>query len=319
MLSIIIPAYNAAKTIQECLESILVEKNIPFEIIVVDDGSTDTTSDLVKMISGQDKRVRLISQENAGVSVARNIGIRQAKGDYIMFVDADDKLDYDWGNIRNLVGTNDVCIFSEKINNKISERELLKIIAGYQHSKVLLSGPFSKVFRRKFLLDNRIDFNEKIINGEDMLFNIEAVSKASVIGKINFTFYNYRVGHNSATKRYNKQMILSDKEFHKELYELTKNLEGFESVREYNLQMAIITIAQRLAFAETYDEVKGEYKELEQSPYREAFGKKCLLDRKAKIIFVMLKFRRYLLAYRMISYYFRKQYKDENMEKFERI
>lgn len=89
MFSIIIPAYNAEKYIKRSIDSVLLQENQNFEIIVVNDGSTDNTADLVKRI--EDNRVILLEQDNAGVSAARNAGIKQAKGEYICFLDADDE------------------------------------------------------------------------------------------------------------------------------------------------------------------------------------------------------------------------------------
>lgn len=86
-ISVVIPAYNSAVYIRETLESVLAQTSPPLEVIVVDDGSTDETAAIVRTYAG---RIRLLQQENKGVSAARNLGIQQAQGDYIAFVDSDD-------------------------------------------------------------------------------------------------------------------------------------------------------------------------------------------------------------------------------------
>ena len=90
LVSIVIPAYNAKETICRSIDSILEQLDISIELIVVDDGSTDGTQELVASAYAQDARVHLIEVEHAGVSNARNVGIDAARGDWIGFCDADD-------------------------------------------------------------------------------------------------------------------------------------------------------------------------------------------------------------------------------------
>ncbi len=91
-ISIIVPAYNAADYITECLESVLAQEHADMEVIVVDDGSTDGTTALLRSMAVNEPRLRVIRQANTGVSAARNHGLREARGEYVMFVDADDAL-----------------------------------------------------------------------------------------------------------------------------------------------------------------------------------------------------------------------------------
>ena len=90
--SIIVPMYNAEKYIGEALESILKQDFIEYEVIVVDDGSSDSSLDVLTLIVGKDPRFKIISQQNFGVSSARNRGLFQATGDYVIFLDSDDRL-----------------------------------------------------------------------------------------------------------------------------------------------------------------------------------------------------------------------------------
>lgn len=89
-ISIIIPVYNVEIYIRKCLESVVKQTYQNLQIIVVDDGSTDTSGEICNQYAGNDKRIKVIHQENAGLSEARNAGMRQATGDYIMFLDSDD-------------------------------------------------------------------------------------------------------------------------------------------------------------------------------------------------------------------------------------
>ena len=92
-LSIIIPAYNTEKYIKQCIDSVINIWNIENEIIVVNDGSTDRTKDILKEYTENNDRIKVITQENQGASAARNTGIKASTGDYIYFLDSDDWID----------------------------------------------------------------------------------------------------------------------------------------------------------------------------------------------------------------------------------
>lgn len=90
LISVIIPAYNAEKFIEKTIKSVIAQTYSNFEVIIVDDGSTDNTKQICKKLSEQDERIKLFEKKNGGVSKARNYGIEKANGEYIMFLDADD-------------------------------------------------------------------------------------------------------------------------------------------------------------------------------------------------------------------------------------
>ena len=92
--SIIVPIFNCQKYLTKCINSLRNQTYKNLEIICIDDGSTDNSKQIIEEFSKQDKRIKLITQQNQGVSVARNNGIKIATGEYIMFVDADDWLDF---------------------------------------------------------------------------------------------------------------------------------------------------------------------------------------------------------------------------------
>ena len=94
-LSIIIPVYNVAEWLSETVDSILAQTFRDFELVLVDDGSTDGSGELCDQYAAGDNRIRVIHQKNAGVSVARNVGVAAARGDYIGFTDSDDIIEAD--------------------------------------------------------------------------------------------------------------------------------------------------------------------------------------------------------------------------------
>ena len=110
-VSVIVPAYNVEGYINDCLESLVNQTLKEIEIIVVNDGSTDRTSEIISKFSAKDSRMKIINQENQGLSAARNNGMQQATGEYIGFVDSDDYIDLDfYEKLYEAAKTNDADI-----------------------------------------------------------------------------------------------------------------------------------------------------------------------------------------------------------------
>lgn len=318
ILSIIIPVYNSEKYITECIESIIKQKNEKIEVLLIDDGSTDSSSKICDWYSENDKRINVIHKENDGVSSARNKGLSIAKGKYIMFVDSDDILDDDWSKIFNLISNDDVYYFTKTIEKKSSKNDMLKYIVGYNILNLCFSGPFSKIFKKSFLVENKITFNEKLINGEDMLFNINVILKSKFFSIINESYYNYRNFKGSATKRFDEKIITSDKYFHNELNKCLTvsnvNTKLKNDLCLYSIQMAIIIILSRIAYINNYKNAKEYFYFLRETPYKEIINKELLIKKKFNIIFKLLKKKHTYIIYKILR--FRIQFKSLFCKKY---
>lgn len=229
-LSIVVPVYNVKKYLKNCVDSLLKYKNDEIEIILIDDGSTDGSSRICDKYIGDG--VKVIHQKNGGVSSARNTGIKNSLGKYIMFVDSDDQLLDNWDSVvlKECDHEFDVIYFSGKIKkNYLSKRELVDNILGTINNKVSISlaGPYSKIYKAKFLRENNINFKLQIINGEDALFNIEVLSKTDNYKIISKSIYKYFLNYSSATHRFDYRFIESNVLFLKELYKYLLDFEIF--------------------------------------------------------------------------------------------
>ena len=91
LLSIIIPVYNVEQYIEECLDSVCTQSFVDWEAICVNDGSTDRSLSLLQEFASRDRRIHVVSQSNAGLSAPRNTGLKAASGEYVLFLDSDDK------------------------------------------------------------------------------------------------------------------------------------------------------------------------------------------------------------------------------------
>lgn len=125
-VSIILPFYNAEKDIIRCIESILSQSYVNFELVAVNDGASDSSPSILNTYLKKDKRIRLINKENGGVSSARNAGIKVSNGDYICFVDSDDWLDENY-----------LQVFYDKLKKCDSDLIITQIKSVYSNKQVL--------------------------------------------------------------------------------------------------------------------------------------------------------------------------------------
>ena len=201
-VSIVIPVYNKAEYISNCLESILQQDFDDFEIIVVDDGSTDDSGRICDEKSAQDSRIRVIHTENGGVTAARRKGVEQAAGEYIMFVDADDSLLT--GAITTLYnaitesGAGEVIgTYKDQFGNCYDSgwrgfvpcEPLIRNLLSIKNSFCVLWG----IMFRKELLEGCLDAPREIVEREDSLMQIKCLIKNPKVFFIADAVYLYNV------------------------------------------------------------------------------------------------------------------------------
>ena len=245
--SVIIPAYNAEKTILNCLNSFdLHEINKHhFEIIVVNDGSSDNTSNLVKNFFQKIKNCIVIDKENGGVSSARNIGLKNATGKYIFFCDADDKVIQ--SNLFKMIEYAeqfdcDVLIAKYKTKNTKGYKEdhlpsyqLLdkKGIEDLILSRYIIgegiSSIWNKLFRRDIIVKYKIEFDEQRTLGEDWAFNLVFFDKAKSVYVINEIVYIYSLDNQQGDlNKYSKGLAYSLIDNYKKINELIDRNEKYK-------------------------------------------------------------------------------------------
>lgn len=195
-ISVIVPVYNTQKYIAECIESILSQDFNDFELILVDDGSTDDSGKICDEYSSMDSRIKVYHQANGGVTSARKLGVKVSKGEWISFVDSDDTITRDY--LSKLYTSSDgVSIVSaeEKENALISAQEFRKRCI-YVECEV---GPCAKIYKKKSFRDNIFNIDNKVTLGEDMLMNIRLSYNSNKVRLINEKIYNYRYRSESAS------------------------------------------------------------------------------------------------------------------------
>ena len=209
--SVIMPTYNCEKYVEEAIKSVLCQSFSDFELIIIDDGSSDNTVATITAVISGDNRARIITKEHAGVSAARNRGIDEANGEYLLFVDGDDTWD------KNLLSECDVVLSDKDIllfgilsriyckNGQIKElfdsgfdlcdiRDV-KILNDLDHffSSYNIASPCNKVYKREIIAKHRIRFAEECCHGEDLKFNFDYYSRISEARILRKNLYCYRI------------------------------------------------------------------------------------------------------------------------------
>ena len=218
LVSVIVPTYNAAPWLDECLSSVLRQTCGDFECIVVDDGSKDGTVDKVRNYAARDARLRVFTQPHEGPGSARNLGLSRARGKYLYFLDADDFIE---GTLLERCvdamqeHAADMCIFDIFEHDACKQTDRLPTWC-LKQKYLPENNPFSammvsryifnifsnyvwnKFFRHQFVIDNEITFHE-ILRTEDLIFTSKALVAAKRIYVLNERLVHYRVNNRNSS------------------------------------------------------------------------------------------------------------------------
>ncbi len=199
-ISVIIPVYNTGSSLSKCLESIKNQTFKNYELILVDDGSTDNSLSICMDYSNEDNRAKVIHKQNGGVSSARNAGIEVAQGEYITFIDSDDCVLPDYLEMLNSKRGLDLSIcgivcsggIDYKPNYKdLKDKEMLNLIPALVSDEYLLYSACCKLFKRAIIIDNNLRFDTKLRLYEDTMFVLTYLKYISSIGFIAYSGYVY--------------------------------------------------------------------------------------------------------------------------------
>ena len=209
MISIIVPVYNVAPFLNQCIQSIVSQSYSDFECILVDDGSTDGSGNICDQWKIKDRRIKVIHQTNQGVSSARNKGLSVARGEYIAFIDSDDWVEHDYLEILMLKMNHRDCDLSVggmtanykdgsiKISSYKDCRIEISPIGSADFIEIeslyLLFGPVIKIYKKKIIDQFDIHFDSNLSYGEDLLFNYEYLQHIKTIYTTRMDHYHYRI------------------------------------------------------------------------------------------------------------------------------
>lgn len=211
-ISYIVPAHNGEHYLSACVESILCQKNVPFEVIIVENGSQDNTFELAASMSKKDSRIRVFRSEK-GVSNARNVGIEMSRGSYLCFVDQDDTLlpdaDLVFARGFNQFAGCDVYLAfgdsqtenSEEYWHLVPKASMKKLLIRNLKNPTKTLSAWGKLFSADLIKTNLLFFDPSLTLSEDSDFVISVLLKSSFAAKIDRAVYHYTINENSAVHK----------------------------------------------------------------------------------------------------------------------
>ena len=247
-ISVIVPVYNTELYLEECLESLIRQSLTDIEIILVNDGSTDKSATICQLYAKKDKRIKYIEIENAGVSNARNIGIKNATSEWITFVDSDDWVSQDYCKILasyindkvgviigRTVSVENNIVFDDFFKGKDKQYFTTNEEKNILYTSIINDSPkirkyphlatcSAKLFRKRILDNNNIKYCDDLKYYEDALFNMEVISSSQSVTIVSDIVYYYRMHNSSSTRLYSKDIIDYYQKAYKKLIVFASNI-----------------------------------------------------------------------------------------------
>ena len=212
MISIIVPIYNSEKWLERCLESLITQTYTDIEILLVNDGSKDRSSEICHNYADKDKRIVVIDKENEGVSATRNLGICMAKGEFVQFVDSDDYIEPDM--CEKMLATIENCDMSLCGMRILQHGRILRephlatgvfnlrdSVSTYFKLRKINLGPCNKLYRKALISEM---FKEGISLGEDTLFVLDYMRKVKKVSVLAECLYNVVLDNENSLNRQSK-------------------------------------------------------------------------------------------------------------------
>lgn len=270
LISVIVPVYNASPYLQDCINSILAQTYKDFELLLLDDGSTDSSLEICKSAADKDDRVIALHHENCGVSATRNKGISMSRGEYIAFVDADDMLADDYLEKLHYAiisqGSTTDCISICRFNKLFDNGEVFEYMEDldelasiyYPLSAVINAALHSRIWGcvwrmlipKSLIVDNNILFENCHVR-EDQLFLFDVIANCKTVSLCDEIMYIYRHLSTSACHKKYKQNFAEDQTIYLDnlqgklkRYELTsENIERFMGIAMLNVRVDLLSNA----------------------------------------------------------------------------
>lgn len=277
-ISIIVPVYNTANYLEECLDSLINQSLEEIEIICIDDKSEDDSPKILEKYASSDKRIKLLyNKENTGQALARNIALKSVKGEYVSFMDSDDKIDLDaYEKVLNFSEENnlDMVLFNVvRFDRKgiiggseLHEKSIQKLNSNTNilenNEFVYDTSPCNKLIKTSLIEENNIEFVDRLY--EDLLFSMELFTSTDSVGVLPDVKYYWRRRRDKSNKsttqnRTNKKNIADRIFIINQIEELFKSNEKYNSLLD-SYHFKLLEIDYRL-FIDQIDIGDEEYKE----------------------------------------------------------
>lgn len=317
-VSIIIAAYNIEQYIKRCISSVINQTERDIEIIIVNDGSTDNTLNIIENVTKNDSRIKVINKKNEGLIEARKTGLSIAKGEYILFVDGDDYLElgaieklYNYSKVKNLDVLLFNCFWSYDDGRIVCKNTFDKneIKNNDSYIKLLLLGKmsvniWSKFIKREFIL--KVNLPNNLTYGEDLAIVMSMLTKKPNISYIEDNLYYYYQREDAITKKIDTKVLGLEEaiEYAKSILENNNMFLKYKSEFEYfyYINMYLTKIVFNTDFNNIHKKLYDYYREKNINLFNNMYIKNDLKNRELFIRFKIILFN--------INYSFVKIYKN---------
>lgn len=267
VVSIVVSVYNVERYLAECIESILKQTYRNIEILLIDDGSLDNSGKICDNYAEKDSRIKVIHKENGGASSARNVGLEEAKGEFVMFIDGDDFVDehYIEKMYNNSQKNNSDLVFCgywkyidgkneqaqenlpKSIDVNIKNKAFIKFFSAFISYKNNIMGCCWRIlYKKKILKDVR--FNEQIRIAEDLLFVLQVILKANTLSFISEGLYFYRQNSQSVLHNYKNNYLKNQTVLYYEIKEIYSFINNKSLIDCYGCRLCYESIVNELKF-----------------------------------------------------------------------
>jgi glycosyltransferase involved in cell wall biosynthesis len=221
-ISIIVPVYNTEKYLKKCIDSIINQQNVSKEIILVDDGSTDSSGNICEEYASKYPYIHTLHIDNSGPATAKNVGLQHAQGEYVSFTDSDDELEptmfYEMISAGKYSNSEIICCNFKEADAHGNISHTVCSGKTYQFNKIealrhllskdlIYTGSVTKIFKRTLLTQNNLTHNDGLKTDEDFIMNIKAFAKCSRCAVVDKCFYIINYRENSLSHSYFKDNI----------------------------------------------------------------------------------------------------------------
>lgn len=250
-VSVIVPIYNVEKYLERCIKNILNQTFAEIEIILVDDGSTDSCSQMCDEFANRDSRIVVVHKKNEGLGYARNSGLQIARGEYVAFIDSDDYIDEnffeelyknandadlvmtgyrDVDNNGEIIQTHNICnVKTELTDKEIIDTLFYNTIGNINGNIEYGFSVWKAIYKRDIFYRNDIKFcSEREFISEDYIFQLDFIPKCQKAVLINTTYYNYCKNEQSLSRKYNSERFTKIKELYQEIIKKIKKLNLYQ-------------------------------------------------------------------------------------------
>lgn len=300
LISIVVPVYNSANFIKKCVTSLITQTYDNLEIILVDDGSSDESLEICNQLQKGDNRIKVIHQENAGVSSARNTGIKVAKGEYILFIDSDDTISKEFiekmniGEEKILYKSATAIIKQDKIEYLPKQYEKMKV-SDFREN--LITGEidgYSWGYLYQTNIAKQILFEEKINFMEDFVFLLRYIDYVDEIEMVDESVYYYQVNLSGITqeKKIKCNNIIS---INSAIQKAKNILKDSEKAQEILDKRMCKMLEKEIGKAENYHAIDDLYENQEVITILQNILKKQNTSKKYQSYFSMILKKRYIL------------------------